>query len=198
MAHAILAPKGISQKKEITCSHPCTLFLTTLYFILKPTIHQTRLRVCPARATSKRSTKEVAPCNPLLSLNTSLLNHSSTKRQPALAPKGFFISSHFYSLNHSSAKYGASHTCPARVSHKKRNNLFSTPHSILYHSVFYPQTNNPSNTPACLPRKGYFNFIFPPANTSLLNQPSAKYGACHTCPEKIFFTKEAAHPQPNL
>ena len=49
--------------------------------------------------------------------NTALLNHISTKRNlPALAPKSFFISSHFYSLNHSSAKYGASHTCPERAS----------------------------------------------------------------------------------
>ena len=88
MAQAILAPKGHSTKKEITCSQPCTPFFTTLYFILKPTIHQTRLRVCPERAFPHKRSRP--PCNPLSFLNTSY--HPSTKRRNTGAcPEGHLL-----------------------------------------------------------------------------------------------------------
>ena len=146
----VFAPKGLS-----LCSH-----LSFYFEILSSNHLSTKYgasHTCPARVFFFPK-NHPAPYAPISSLNTSI---PSTKRTPCACPARAILTLFFHFppantslLNQPSSKYGASHTCPARASHKKRNNLFSTPHSIPRHSVFYHQTNHQSNTPRVFAPKG--------------------------------------------
>ena len=130
----------------------------------------------------------ILPYRPALQ-NSS--NHFATKRNLlALAPIGFFISSHFYSLNHSSAKYGASHTCPERASPLSPPLQKNTPYIVLPCKT--SQTLLPTNAIyricPCASRATFIQL----QRTQLLSPPSPKHAL------RVFAPPGHFHHTPHL
>ena len=110
-------------------------------------------------------------------------NNPPSTAIPALAPIGFFISSHFYSLNHSSAKYGAGHTCPARAFHIKE-----APPPCSQSDTC--QATFSTNKPSSFPDKMHSS-----------EQPTIHQTRLRVCPDRATSkrpTKEVAYLQPAL